>query len=159
MFTSGCGSVNKNITADASDKEMEITGKVYFNVFNENIKPLTDADILLINSNGIYIDTLNTDEKGEAQREITVPIDKRYGIGKENGSNLRGTITAIIKKTDYIDKLLFEVPVSDAGAVQVVNMHPVIEGSKNEPEVMLGYNRQNEIMQLVDKYKEFFKEK
>ncbi|HBC93307.1 MAG TPA: hypothetical protein DCZ10_10540 [Pelotomaculum sp.] len=121
---------------------------------NSNISghasPLPGVSILLIGTDGKVIDKLITNEQGEVQKDITVPIDHKYLDESPGALPPRGTVTAIAFKEGYRQKVLYEVPIDSTA--QPFLMEPIVEGERNEPDVQLGNNHHLEIISLVRKY-------
>jgi len=156
LILAGCSNSDK-----ASSSET-VTANVLFRSFEENpqgkpgisaaSRPLPGVCILLIGSDGKVIDKLITNEQGEAQKNITVPIDNKYLEKATNTLKTRGTVTAIAFKDGYRQTVLFETPVSEASAAQPFYMKAIVPGGRNEPEVQLGNNHHLEIISLVERY-------
>ncbi|AFM41060.1 hypothetical protein Desaci_2089 [Desulfosporosinus acidiphilus SJ4] len=161
----GCNKENKSINLNASQTTSvniikasnTITAKVSFNVMDSKLQPIQGVKIMIINGEGEVIDSITSDDKGKAEKKLTVPIDKRYFWADPNDLGTRGTVTAIAFKEGYRETVLFEVPVSEGDTVQPFYMSPIIPGERNEPDVQLGNNHHLEILSLVDKYAQYLK--
>jgi hypothetical protein len=119
----------------------------------EPSSPLPGVSILIIGTDGKVIDKLVTNEQGEAQKSITVPVDYKYPEKpvSEVATLPRGTVTVIAFKEGYRQTVLFEVPIDSSA--QPFLMEPIVAGESNDPDVQLGNNRHLEIISLVEKYK------
>lgn len=145
---------NKAAVNEISGKNT-VTADVIFRAMDSNSKPLPGVKMLIINGNGEVIDTETSDNNGEAEKKLTVSIDKRYECTGQNKMEPRGTVTVIAFKEGYCKTVLFEVPVSPASAAQPFYMTPEVAGQRNEPVVQLGNNHHLEILSLVDKYSQY----
>lgn len=85
-------------------------------VMDPKSAPLSDVRIVIINMNGDVIDVETTNKDGQANKTLTVPIDKRYYITEGDNLGPRGTVTAIAYKEGYREQVLLEVPVSAAAS-------------------------------------------
>lgn len=158
IILTGCTkSVNQTSNKEISTTPETVTNSIDFRAFThkslppgEPAAPLPGVSILLIGTDGKVIDRLTTNEQGDAQKDITIPIDHKYLIESPGALPPRGTVTAIAFKEGYRQTVLFEVPV-DSSAQPFV-MEPIVSGERNEPDVQLGNNHHLEILSLVQKY-------
>jgi len=157
LFSTGCSN-KENPKPEQQAKLDKVSIKVLFRAFNGN-QLLKDVQIMVIDRNGEVVDVFKTDNKGEEEKELSVEVDKKYGVNIEDSLGPRGTVTVIARKDGYKDVVQFEVPVSKGSAAQPIAMEPIIEGGRNEPTVELGNNHHVEILSLVDKYGKYFKTK
>ncbi|OPY57184.1 MAG: hypothetical protein A4E55_01788 [Pelotomaculum sp. PtaU1.Bin035] len=154
IFLEGCSLIeNQGLDKDVSPKTETVTTNVMFRSITPSppYTPISGVTILVIGTEGEVIEKLITNGQGEAQKSITIPIDKQFPIG-DKYLNPRGTVTVIAFKEGYRETVLFEVGISDADSTQPVNMYLIVPGERNEPNVELGINHHLEISSLVDKY-------
>jgi len=163
IMLAGCTKENNAINASQSSWVSNIkasdtvTAKVSFTVMDSKLQPIQGVKILIINGDGEVIDSITSDDKGKAEKKLTVPIDKRYFWADPNDIGTRGTVTVIAFKEGYRETVLFEVPVSEGDTIQPFYIKPIIPGERNEPDVQLGNNHHLEILSLVDKYAQYLK--
>jgi hypothetical protein len=155
LISAGCSNnPNQRTNINKTSTQETVTSNMIFRPFDKNID-LSGVTILIIRADGKVIDKLVTDNKGEAQKKITVPIDRKFPVTTQLGA--RGTITAIAFKDGYKETVLFEVPISNTSAAQPFYMEPIEPESRNEPSVQLGNNHHLEILSLVEKYAPYAK--
>lgn len=142
------------IGSDTSHQNKFITSNVIFRAYCNTEQMLDGVRIVVIDSNGQVIDVLITDENGEVQKKLTVPIDEKYTYYYGGALETRGTVTAIAYKDGYRSVVIFEVPVEEY-AVQPFRMLPKLTGERNEPIGILGNVHHLEINALVDKYSNY----
>lgn len=143
-------------------KQGQIEREIKFHVYSDSVGPLygccrnviaekklDSVDIILIGSDGQIIDTIVTDKHGIAKKRIKSQIDERFSSNyNKNGI----TITAIAFKDGYREAVLFEANFTEDEENQNIEMTPIIEGQRNEPEVRLGNIHHLLILSFVDKY-------
>lgn len=151
----------KNVVATAGKDTTanNVTYAVSFMVLDPKSAPLSDVMIALINMNGDVIDVETTNKDGQANKTLTVPIDKRYYITDGDSLGPRGTVTAIAYKKGYREQVLLEVPVSAADSLQEIILNPEAAGERNEPDVQAGSSHHLEILSLTEKYSKYFRSK
>lgn len=163
IMLAGCSKENKALDANQPTSSNNIkasntvTANVSFTVMGPKLKPIQGVKIPIINRDGEVIGSITSDEKGKAEKKLTVLIDKRYFWADPNDLGARGTVTVIAFKDGYRQTVLFEVPVSEGDTIQPFYMKPIIPGERNEPDVQLGNNHHLEILSLVDKYAQYLK--
>lgn len=157
LFPTGCSN-KENAKTEQETNIDKVSMKVLFRAFNGN-QLLKDVQIMVIDRNGEVVDVFKTDNKGEAEKELSVEVDKKYGVDMADSLGPRGTVTVIARKDGYKDAVQFEVPVSEGSAAQPIAMEPIIEGERNEPTVELGNNHHLEVLSLVDRYGKYFETK
>lgn len=157
LILTGCTkTVDETSNKENSVISETVTANIDFRVSANNsiiskpASPLSGVSILLIGTDGKIIDKLVTNEQGEVQKDITVPIDHKYFDESPGALPPRGTVTAIAFKEGYRQKVLYEVPID--GTAQPFLMEPIVDGERNEPNVQLGNNHHLEIISLVKKY-------
>jgi hypothetical protein len=133
--------------------EKTVTTEMTFRVFDGST-PIPGVFVLLIGQDGEIVDTLTTDEYGEAIKPVTAPIDPKYFRQDSDDLSPRGTVTLLALKEGYRETVLFEVPVSAGSAAQPFYMEPLVSGERNEPVASLGNNHRLEVISLVNKYAE-----
>jgi hypothetical protein len=151
--STGCMN-RENPRPEQQSKADKVSIEVLFRAFSGD-KLLEGVQIMIIDRNGDVADVFETDNKGEAEKELSVEVDKKYGTNPD-GIGPRGTVTVIARKAGYRDAVQFEVPVSDGSAAQPIAMEPIVEGERNEPTVELGNNHHLEVLSLVDRYSTYF---
>lgn len=157
LFSTGC-SYKENPKPEQQSKIDKVSIKVLFRAYSGN-QLLKDVQIMVIDRNGDVVDIFKTDNKGEAEKELSVDVDKKYGANLEDSIGPRGTVTVIARKDGYRDAVQFEVPVSKGSAAQPIAMEPITQGERNEPTVHLGNNHHLEVLSLVDRYSKYFQTK
>jgi hypothetical protein len=142
--------VHKNIPAT-------ITVKMRFEINDyKNSKPIENVRIVIIRDDGEVVDVAVSNEKGLAEKEITVPLDKKYltpGFGSTE--DIRGTVTLIAYREGYLETILYNAGVSIGSSFQRIYMKPIIPGGRNEPEEQVGYSHHLETGVLAEKYSKF----
>ena len=158
LILTGCTkTVDETGQKDNAVLSETVTANVVFRVSANNTSiskpasPLPGVSILLIGTDGKVIDKLVTNEQGEVQKDITVPIDQKYLNDSPGALPPRGTVTAIAFKEGYRQTVLYEVPID--GTAQPFVMEPIVAGERNEPDVQLGNNHHLAVLSLVEKYK------
>lgn len=163
LILAGCtDKLKEGINKENTSMPETVTANIQFRVSANNSQgvsstlnpssPLPGVAMLLIGTDGKVIDRLVTNKQGEAEKDITVPIDHKYLDEHPGAPKPRGTVTAIAFKEGYRQTVLFEVPISGASAAQPFSMKPIVAGERNEPDVQLGNNHHLEIISLVEKY-------
>jgi hypothetical protein len=110
---------------------------------------IAGARILVIGPDGTLLKTGVTNESGEWIAEVTVPADQRF-----SPSRTLGTVTALAVANGYIERIFFDVPVTEEGAVQVVTLSPIKPHQRNEPGYELGMLHRLWVLPLLDRYAE-----
>lgn len=148
----GCSTNPNNATHSSIPSPSEtVTANVIFRAFSAvDQQPLPDVNIVVIDQDGNVVDKLATNDAGEVNQAITVPVDPKYQMDQMK----RGTVTVIASKEGYRDAVILETPVSEGSAAQPFQMEPVVPEERNEPTVQLGKNHRLEIISMVDKYKD-----
>lgn len=72
--------------------------------------PVENVLLAIVGQNGKIIKTTTTDKNGEAEPEITVPVDPLFNINPKWPSE-RGVIHIVSFKKGYVETVLFNVPV------------------------------------------------
>ncbi|MHB1127066.1 MAG: hypothetical protein ACYC2T_08935 [Bacillota bacterium] len=151
VFLSGCSDKTKNIK-NVNQEQPRIEAKLYFRAFAKQ-QSLPGVSIVVIGVDGKVIDVLNTDEKGEAQKQVTISPDPKFSTLEKAKLEPRGSVTIIAYKSGYRDLVLLEVPASKNGLVQTFTMEKLVQNERNEPVVELGNNHRLEIITLVNEYR------
>jgi len=160
MFIVGCTDIsNKDNNQDETNKEEKVSANVIFRALTKEGKHISNVNILVIGSDGKLIENLVTNERGEAEKELTVQVDPKYVRNNAQGIEPRGTVTAIAFKDGYRETVILEVPVSNGSAAQPFYMEHVLPGERDEPIVQLGNNHRLEIISLVEKYVDYKEKK
>jgi hypothetical protein len=144
-------------TSNIWDDKLTVTHQVSFLIKDQGERLIEGAEILLIDNDGKVIDVLRTDKRGMAEKQVTVPTDRRFNITNSRYISDRGTITAIINKKGFINIILMEVPVSEAD-FQILYLQPLIIGGRNEPEARLADIHHIETGDLFEGYSKYFKD-
>lgn len=140
-----------------SKKEESITGNVIFKPHTDRtltgeVQKLSGVSIVLIDNNGQVLDEIVTNEQGEAEIELTVPIDKKYSYTTPEGIMRRGSVTAIAYKERYLPVVIYEVLVRDSTYVEPFYMPPEIPGDRPKATGILGNVHQLDVLSLAEKY-------
>lgn len=165
ILISGCSSTPNQDIKDKTNSEIKtensstlkieqskVEKEILFMTTNVENQVIEGVTLMILGYDGNVIDTIMTDKRGEIKKVIKVDQDKRYPNAENKGYSSRGTVTVIAFKDGYKESVLFEVAVSDGTTVQNIIMDPLINGERNEPKVLLGYNHHLEVLSLVDKY-------
>lgn len=108
---------------------------------------ISGARILVIGPEGTLLKTGTTNEAGKWITRVAVPADQRF-----SPSRRLGTVTAIAVANGYIERLFFDVPVTEEGAVQVVTLSPIKPHQRNEPGYEIGMLHRLWVPPLLDYY-------
>jgi hypothetical protein len=132
----------------------EVKGTVEFRAIEQLAEEpwhsvIAGARILVIGPDGKLLKTGTTNQEGKWITRVTVPADQRF-----SPSRTLGTVTAIAVANGYIERLFFDVPVTEEGAVQVVALSPVKPHQRNEPGYELGMLHRLWVLPLLDHYAE-----
>lgn len=142
--------VHKNIP-DTVTVKMRFITKDY-----EDIEPIGNVRMVMIRDDGEVIDVAVSNEKGVAEKEITVPLDKKYlTLGFGSAEDIRGTITVIAYREGYRETILYNAGVSIGSSFQSIYMKPEIPGGRNEPDEQVGYSHHLETGILAEKYSKY----
>jgi hypothetical protein len=112
-------------------------------------RAIAGARVLVIGPDGTLLATGLTDAAGTWTLEVTVPVDQRF-----SRSRLLGTVTAIAVANGYVERLFFDVPVTEEGAVQVMALSSIEPHQRNEPGYELGMLHRLWVLPLLDQYAE-----
>lgn len=131
---------------------LTLTGSVEFRAIEQLpqepwYRAIPGARILVIAPDGKLLTTGLTDAAGRWTARVTVPADLRFAPSR----NL-GTVTAIAIASGYVERLFFDVPVTEEGAVQVVTLNPIQPHQRNEPGYELGMLHRLWVLPLLDHY-------
>jgi len=140
--------------AAAAQPPPTLTGTVEFRAIEQLPqepwhRAIAGARVLVIGPDGKLLATGLTDAAGKWTAQVTVPIDQRFARSRR-----LGTVTAIAVANGYIERLFFDVPVTEEGAVQVVALSPIQPHQRNEPGYELGMLHRLWVLPLLDHYAE-----
>ena len=141
-------------STSAAAPQREVKGTVEFRAIEQLpeepwYSAIAGARILVIGPDGKLLKTGTTNKAGKWTTHVTVPADQRF-----SPSRTLGTVTAIAVANGYIERLFFDVPVTEEGAVQVVTLSPIKAHQRNEPGYKLGTLHRLWVLPLLDHYAE-----
>lgn len=140
---------------DNIDKQL-ITSNITFNIWDEINKPIKGAKIIVIDGNGSVLSSAISNEAGQIEQKITVPLDERFYWEDPDKMEPRGTVMVIAYKQGYKELVVFEIPVSSYTPTQNIYMNRIAEGERNEPDIKIANIHHLEIISLVRKYQNYF---
>lgn len=137
-----------------AEPPFEVSGTVEFRAIEQLAaepwyRVIAGARILVIGPDGKLLTTGATNHEGRWITQVTVPADQRF-----SPSRTLGTVTAMVVANGYIERIFFDVPVADEGAVQVVALSPIKPDQRNEPGYELGMLHRLWVLPLLDHYAE-----